>query len=96
MLGEVPGRQVGYRLRFDTRVSAATRLEIMTPGVLPSPAASFPEGCAGVIIDELHERSLDLDLVLGAAVQLRRGGVTTSSSWRCPPPGSCPGPVPLG
>jgi len=56
-LGEPVGQTVGYRTRTDTRVSAATRLEVVTEGVLTRMALSDPElqGIALVIFDEFHE-----------------------------------------
>ena len=57
-LGEHPGGTIGYRMRLDTRVSRATRLEVLTEGVLTRLLQEDPalEGVAGVIFDEFHER----------------------------------------
>jgi ATP-dependent helicase HrpB len=68
-LGEPVGRTVGYRVRMQSQVSAATRIEVVTEGVftrmiLADPALS---GVAAVIFDEFHERSLDADLGLALA-----------------------------
>src|SRR5262245_44329650 len=72
-LGEQLGATVGYRMRLDTRVSAATRLEVITEGVLTALLREDPalEDTACVIFDEFHERSLqaDLGLALSADVQ---------------------------
>lgn len=66
LLGEEPGRTVGYRTRLDTRVSAATRIEVVTEGILTrllqDDAALEDYGV--VIFDEFHERSLQADLGL--------------------------------
>ncbi len=72
-LGEPVGQTVGYRTRTDTRVSAATRLEVVTEGVLTRMALSDPElqGIALVIFDEFHERSLNADLGLALVREIR-------------------------
>src|SRR3954464_5404834 len=64
--GEAVGRAVGYRVRMQTRVSAATRIEVVTEGVFTRMIVADPElpGVACVIFDEFHERSLDADLGL--------------------------------
>jgi len=65
-LGESVGETVGYRMRLDTRVSARTRLEVVTEGILTRMLQGDPEleGVAAVIFDEFHERSLQADLGL--------------------------------
>ncbi len=65
-LGERVGATVGLRARFDTRVSARTRIEVVTEGVFTRLILDDPslEGVAGVLFDEIHERSLDADLGL--------------------------------
>ncbi|MCC5865390.1 MAG: ATP-dependent helicase HrpB [Wenzhouxiangella sp.] len=65
-LGEPVGQRVGYRTRLDTRVSAATRIEVVTEGVLTRMVQSDPAltEVACVIFDEFHERSLNADLGL--------------------------------
>jgi ATP-dependent helicase HrpB len=72
-LGEPVGQTVGYRTRTDTRVSAATRLEVVTEGVLTRMALSDPElqGISLVIFDEFHERSLNADLGLALVSEIR-------------------------
>jgi ATP-dependent helicase HrpB len=69
-LGEPIGATVGYRMRLDTRVSRATRIEVVTEGVLTRMLQSDPalEGSAAVIFDEFHERSLQADLGLALAL----------------------------
>src|SRR4051812_37778363 len=68
-LGEPVGRTVGYRVRLQTKVSAATRIEVVTEGVFTRQILADPElaGVACVIFDEFHERSLDADLGLALA-----------------------------
>jgi ATP-dependent helicase HrpB len=68
------GETVGYRVRGDTRVSARTRIEVVTEGVLPRMLASDPalEGVAAVLFDEFHERSLPADLGLALTLHARR------------------------
>ncbi|MEQ9547136.1 MAG: ATP-dependent helicase HrpB [Marinobacter sp.] len=65
-LGEKPGQTVGYRTRLDTRVSAQTRIEVVTEGILTRLIQSDPmlEDYAAVLFDEFHERSLQADLGL--------------------------------
>lgn len=65
-LGEKPGQTVGYRTRLDTKVSAATRIEVVTEGILTRLIQSDPmlEDYAAVLFDEFHERSLQADLGL--------------------------------
>ncbi|WP_421866759.1 ATP-dependent helicase HrpB [Marinobacter adhaerens] len=65
-LNEQPGQTVGYRTRLDTRVSAATRIEVVTEGILTRLIQADPmlEEYAAVIFDEFHERSLQADLGL--------------------------------
>jgi ATP-dependent helicase HrpB len=66
LLGEAVGETVGYRIRLETRVSAETRIEVVTEGVLTRMLQADPAlaDVALVIFDEFHERSLDADLAL--------------------------------
>ncbi|HWA61269.1 MAG TPA: ATP-dependent helicase HrpB, partial [Caulobacteraceae bacterium] len=68
-LGEPVGQTVGYRVRMQSRVSAATRIEVVTEGVFTRMILDDPglEGVAAVLFDEFHERSLDADLGLAFA-----------------------------
>ncbi|MFN9927196.1 MAG: ATP-dependent helicase HrpB [Phenylobacterium sp.] len=68
-LGEPVGRTVGFRVRMESRVSAATRIEVVTEGVFTRMILDDPElaDVACVILDEFHERSLDADLGLALA-----------------------------
>ena len=72
-LGEGIGATVGYRVRMDTRVGPATRLEIVTEGVLTRLLQDDPSlsAYAAVIFDEFHERSLQADLALALALEAR-------------------------
>ena len=66
LLGEPVGRTVGYRIRFESRVSAQTRIEVLTEGILTRMLVDDPglEGVGVVIFDEFHERSLQSDVAL--------------------------------
>ncbi|MHB1103810.1 MAG: ATP-dependent helicase HrpB [Devosia sp.] len=68
-LGEAVGQTVGYRVRLDAKVSAGTRIEVVTEGVFTRMLLADPElaGVAAVLFDEFHERSLDGDLGLALA-----------------------------
>ncbi len=72
-LGEAVGRTVGYRVRFDTRVSKETRIEVVTEGVLTRLIQNDPglEPYGLVILDEFHERSLHADLGLALVLQTK-------------------------
>jgi ATP-dependent helicase HrpB len=68
-LNEAVGASVGYRVRFASKVSAATRIEVVTEGVFTRLILDDPSlaGVAAVLFDEFHERSLDADLGLALA-----------------------------
>ncbi|HEY4772035.1 MAG TPA: helicase-related protein, partial [Steroidobacteraceae bacterium] len=72
-LGQTVGETVGYRMRLDSRVSRATRVEVVTEGVLTRMLQSDPalEDTAIVIFDEFHERSLQADLGLALLLDAR-------------------------
>lgn len=69
-LGEEAGQTVGYRIRFESKVSAATRIEVVTEGILTRLIQDDPEltGIGAILFDEFHERHLAGDL--GAALAL--------------------------
>tara|TARA_R110002020_G_scaffold276136_9_gene491509 strand:+ start:3102 stop:5567 length:2466 start_codon:yes stop_codon:yes gene_type:complete len=75
MLGEEVGGTVGYRMRLDTKVSARTRIEVVTEGVFTRLALSSPdlEGIDCVIFDEFHERALEADFGLALALDIQSG-----------------------
>ncbi len=74
-LGEEVGQTLGYSIRFDSRVSKQTRIEVMTEGILTRRILADPglAGVAMVIFDEFHERSLQTDLALALCLELRHG-----------------------
>jgi ATP-dependent helicase HrpB len=74
LLGEATGQTVGYRTRLDAAVSAATRIEVITEGLLIRRLLSDPglDGVAAVLLDEVHERSLDSDLGLALCRDAQR------------------------
>ncbi|OJF12881.1 ATP-dependent helicase HrpB [Couchioplanes caeruleus subsp. caeruleus] len=73
LLGEKVGARVGYTVRGDRRVSASTRIEVVTTGVLVRRLHRDPElaGTAVVVLDECHERHLDSDLALAFLIEVR-------------------------
>ncbi len=72
-LNEPVGQRVGYRMRGDTCVSASTRIEVVTDGILTRMLQSDPDlkGIGAIIFDEFHERSLNADLALALAWEIR-------------------------
>ncbi|WP_108854812.1 ATP-dependent helicase HrpB [Albidovulum aquaemixtae] len=73
-LGENVGGTVGYRIRGEVRISKATRIEVVTEGILTRMLQSDPDlpGIGAVIFDEFHERSLNADLGLALAWEVRQ------------------------
>ena len=71
--GGAVGGEIGFRIRGESRVSAATRIEVVTEGVLTRMIQSDPElaGIGAVIFDEFHERSLNADLGLALCLEVR-------------------------
>jgi ATP-dependent helicase HrpB len=74
LISENIGETVGYRIRLETRVSSATRIEVVTEGVLTRMLLHDPtlEGYAITIFDEFHERSLHADTALALTVHTKR------------------------
>ena len=72
--GEEVGKTVGYRVRLDSKVSAATRIEVVTEGILTRrlQSDSALDGVGLLIFDEFHERSLDADLGLALALDIQQ------------------------
>jgi ATP-dependent helicase HrpB len=74
-LGERAGETVGYRVRFGSKISRATRIEVVTEGIFSRQILDDPElsGVAAVLFDEFHERSLDADMGLALARDAQQG-----------------------
>ncbi|MCV9967289.1 ATP-dependent helicase HrpB [Pararhizobium sp. BT-229] len=74
LLGEAIGETVGYRMRLDSRISARTRIEVVTEGVFARMLLDDPElpGVSAVLFDEFHERSLDADFGLALALDVQQ------------------------
>ncbi len=74
LIGEQPGQTIGYRTRLDSAMSAATRVEVVTEGLLVRRLQTDPglDGVGIVIFDEIHERALDADLALAFCLDLQR------------------------
>ncbi|WP_274423550.1 ATP-dependent helicase HrpB [Chelativorans sp. YIM 93263] len=73
LLGEEAGETVGYAMRMERKVSARTRILVVTEGVLARMIIDDPglEGISAVIFDEFHERSLDGDFALALTLDVR-------------------------
>jgi ATP-dependent helicase HrpB len=74
-LGENAGETVGYRVRFGSKISRATRIEVVTEGIFSRQILGDPElnGVSAVLFDEFHERSLDADMGLALARDAQEG-----------------------
>ncbi len=74
-LREDIGATIGYRVRFGSKVSRATRIEVVTEGIFTRLVLEDPSlgGIAAVVFDEFHERSLDADLGLALARDVQHG-----------------------
>jgi ATP-dependent helicase HrpB len=72
-LGEAVGDTVGYRIRFENKVSARTRVEVVTEGILTRMLQDDPmlEGVGALLFDEFHERHLAADLGLALALDVQ-------------------------
>ncbi len=70
-LGEAVGETVGYRVRLDSKVSARTQIELVTDGLFLRRLQADPglDGIGAVLFDEVHERSLDVDLALALCLE---------------------------
>ncbi|MCW5750334.1 MAG: ATP-dependent helicase HrpB [Alphaproteobacteria bacterium] len=74
-LGETVGGQIGYSVRLDRRIGPATRIEVLTDGIMLRRLQEDPalEDAGLVILDEFHERGLESDLVLALCRDAQRG-----------------------
>jgi ATP-dependent helicase HrpB len=74
-MGEAVGVTVGYRIRFENRISAATRIEVVTEGILTRMIQDDPtlDGVGAILFDEFHERHLAGDLGLALALDVQSG-----------------------
>jgi ATP-dependent helicase HrpB len=74
LIGQPVGQTIGYRTRLDGAGSAETRVEVITEGLLLRRLQSDPglDGVVAVILDEIHERSLESDLGLALCLDLQR------------------------
>ncbi|MBW7961683.1 ATP-dependent helicase HrpB [Bradyrhizobium sp. BR 10261] len=74
-LGERAGETVGYRVRFGSKISRTTRIEVVTEGIFTRQILDDPElsDVAAILFDEFHERSLDADLGLALARDAQLG-----------------------
>ncbi|MCQ2120101.1 MAG: DEAD/DEAH box helicase, partial [Bacteroidales bacterium] len=74
IIGEPIGGTIGYRVRFDTKVSSRTRVEVLTEGILTRMLVADPtmDGVSVLIFDEFHERSLASDLSLALALECQK------------------------
>ena len=73
-LGEAPGETVGYKIRFQDTLGPRTRIKLMTDGILLAEAHGDPylDQYDTLIVDEAHERSLNIDFILGILKKLLR------------------------
>ncbi|MFO1469641.1 MAG: ATP-dependent helicase HrpB [Turneriella sp.] len=73
-LGETPGKTVGYSVRFESKTSKDTRIEVVTEGILARRIVGDPElaGVGLVIFDEFHERHVETDLALALTLECNK------------------------
>jgi ATP-dependent helicase HrpB len=71
--GEEVGRTIGYRIRFESRVSRETRIEVVTEGILTRMLQDDPllDGVGAIVFDEFHERHMAADLGLALALDVQ-------------------------
>ena len=71
LLGEAVGKTAGYRVRLETRIGPATRIEVVTDGIFTRMIQDDPslEAFGAVLFDEFHERRLQTDLGLALALE---------------------------
>ncbi|MES9990839.1 MAG: ATP-dependent helicase HrpB [Candidatus Thiodiazotropha sp.] len=75
LLGEAVAERVGYSIRLERKVSAKTRIEVVTEGILSRRLQRDPQlqGVGLLIFDEFHERNLQSDLALALALDAQQG-----------------------
>ena len=73
IVGEPVGGLIGYRIRFDRKISSETRIEVVTEGILLRMMQQDPElaGVGLVVFDEFHERTLMADLALALCLDVQ-------------------------
>lgn len=73
MLGEETGATIGYRIRGEAVTGPATRIEVVTEGILTRMIQSDPEltGIGAILFDEFHERSIHADFGLALSLEIR-------------------------
>ena len=74
LLNETAGQTIGYRVRFENKTSASTKIEVVTEGILTRMLQNDNalENLGLVIFDEFHERSLNADLALALCLQVQQ------------------------
>jgi ATP-dependent helicase HrpB len=74
MLQQQVGQTIGYRVRFETKVTAATKIEVVTEGILTRMIQhdNALDGVGLLIFDEFHERSLHADTALALSLQVQQ------------------------
>ena len=74
MIGEQVGKTIGYRVRFESKVSENTRIEVLTEGILTRMIVDDPtlEGVRMIIFDEFHERNLASDIAFALALKTQQ------------------------
>ncbi len=74
LANDKPGGLVGFRIRFAQKISTATRIEVVTEGILTRMIQNDPEltGVGAVIFDEFHERSIHADLALAFCLDTQK------------------------
>lgn len=72
LIGEAPGETIGFRTRYESKVSRRTRIEVVTEGILTRRLQTNPdlEGVNLIIFDEFHERSVQSDLALAMCLDV--------------------------
>lgn len=74
LLNETPGGKIGYRVRFDQKLSKFTKIEYITEGIFINKITNDPEisDTSLIIFDEFHERNIDSDLSLALVEESRK------------------------